>query len=99
MRKICPTRSTMTITTVMASDPVPVTALINLCNIKLTTSTYLLWNHKVRTALSSFDLLGFIDGSTKMPPPIVVVDDVSAPNPAFISWRTKDQRNLLHTLG
>ncbi|KAL8479637.1 hypothetical protein ACS0TY_026513 [Phlomoides rotata] len=75
-------------------DPVPVTTLINLCNIKLSMSTYLLWNHKVCITLSSFNLLGFIDGTSTTSSSIVTVDGAKAPNSNFISCCIKDQRIL-----
>lgn len=75
-------------------DPVPVIHLHHLISLKLSSANYLLWSQQVLVALSSFDLLGFIDGSSIAPPESTVVDGNITPNPDFASWRAKDTRIL-----
>lgn len=58
---------------------------------KLTFSNFLMWNCQVHALLDGYDLAGYIDGSTVVPPPTITTDAGVAPNPAFVMWKCQDK--------
>ncbi|VFQ62882.1 unnamed protein product [Cuscuta campestris] len=66
--------------------------------IKLTKSNYLVWRRQVQTTLVGLDLLGYVDGTLKMPPPFLDAAH-KQPNPAYTSWYRQDAIILSAILG
>ena len=58
---------------------------------KLTFSNFLMWNCQVHALLDGYDLAGYINGSTVVPPPTITTDAGVAPNPAFVMWKRQDK--------
>ncbi|VFQ80127.1 unnamed protein product [Cuscuta campestris] len=66
--------------------------------IKLTKSNYLVWRRQVQTTLVSLDLLGYVDGTLKMPPPFLNAAH-KQPKPAYTFWYRQDAILLSAILG
>ncbi|CAH9110943.1 unnamed protein product [Cuscuta europaea] len=65
---------------------------INLDNvIKLSPTKYISWQLQIESILTGYNLEGFLDGSHPCPPPSLIVDGASTPNPAFSSWVRQDK--------
>ncbi|KAH6808067.1 hypothetical protein C2S51_029175 [Perilla frutescens var. frutescens] len=77
------------------TDLLPVTTMMNMVQIKLDTSTYLMWRRQVIHMAECFDLMPFLDGTATVPRPTVTTDaGVTSPNPAYLTWRMKDRKLL-----
>ena len=69
---------------------------------KLTRENFLVWKAQVLPHIKAAGMTGFIDGSVKEPPAVIVTEkDVagkkeptSAPNPEHAIWVTQDQQVL-----
>ena len=58
---------------------------------KLTSTNFMTWNLQVHALLDSYDLAGYLDGSTAAPKKTVTEDDQSVVNPAYTKWRWQDR--------
>ncbi|CAA0807454.1 Unknown protein [Striga hermonthica] len=79
-----------------STDALPVATMINMvAGIKLTSANYLPWRRQITHMAECFDLMGLLDGSVKPPSQYSPLpDNATNPNPAFLSWRTKDRKLL-----
>ncbi|KAJ9552406.1 LOW QUALITY PROTEIN: hypothetical protein OSB04_016451 [Centaurea solstitialis] len=75
-----------------SSDSLPLSTMIHMLTIKLSSSNYLLWMNQVTSVLSCQDLLGYVDGTSVAPTPTITTNGTSAPNPAYTEWCKQDQR-------
>lgn len=49
---------------------------VNMTNVtKLTSSNFPMWNRQVHALLDGYDLAGYIDGSTEIPPETITMDE------------------------
>lgn len=74
---------------------IPLSTLLHMLTIKLSSSNYLLWRNQVLPLLSYQNLHGHIDGTNVKPTPTITTDNTSSPNPAFSTWKEADQRALI----
>ncbi|KAJ0540098.1 hypothetical protein HanHA300_Chr08g0294381 [Helianthus annuus] len=74
---------------------IPLHSLSHLINIKLNSTNYLPWEKQITPVLAHLDLLGHIDGTKPCPPKTITSNNETSANPAFISWKSSDQRVLL----
>ncbi|XP_014492669.1 uncharacterized protein LOC106755086 [Vigna radiata var. radiata] len=67
---------------------------INMLNIRLTSTIFILWRRQLLPLLEGHALYGHIDGSIITPPAKLPAADgsLAVPNPAFITWKQQDQR-------
>ncbi|CAA0841807.1 Unknown protein [Striga hermonthica] len=81
---------------VVPTDALPVATMINMvAGIKLTSANYLPWRRQITHMAECFDLIGLLDGSVTPPSQFSPLpDNATNPNPAFLSWRTKDRKLL-----
>lgn len=78
-----------------SSDSLPIATMIHMVTIKLSSSNYLLWKRQIMPMLTSFNLLGFVDGSSIAPAATLQKENGSTePNPAYAEWHTQDQKLL-----
>ncbi|XP_010418766.1 PREDICTED: uncharacterized protein LOC104704358 [Camelina sativa] len=64
---------------------------INMTNVtKLLPTNYLMWKPQVRALVTGYGLLGYLDGSTTIPPSTTTVNNVDVPNPALAIWKRQD---------
>lgn len=77
------------------SDSLPLSTLVHMITIKLSSSNYLLWKNQITPLLACQNLLGFVDGS-KPSPPLTIMNSagVSVSNPVYLQWYSQDQRLL-----
>lgn len=65
---------------------------INMTNVtKLVDTNYLMWKLQVHALVDGYGLAGHLDGSTVSPPLTLTVNNVAAPNPAFVLWQRQDK--------
>lgn len=65
---------------------------VNMSSItKLTNLNYLMWSRQVRALLEGHELQHFIEVSNAAPSPTILIEGVSAPNPAYAPWRRQDR--------
>ncbi|KAG7559597.1 Reverse transcriptase RNA-dependent DNA polymerase [Arabidopsis thaliana x Arabidopsis arenosa] len=65
---------------------------VNMNNvIKLNATNYLMWSRQVHAIFDGYSLAKFLDPSAAVPEPILVVNDVNTPNPAFDLWKRQDR--------
>jgi gag-polypeptide of LTR copia-type len=57
----------------------------------LTHENYLLCKSQILSVLRGYNLVGFIDGTSTMPPSTILVNEISTVNPAFTKWHQRDQ--------
>ncbi|XP_010485007.1 PREDICTED: uncharacterized protein LOC104763319 [Camelina sativa] len=62
---------------------------------KLTPTNYLMWKLQVHALVDGHGLLGHLDGSTVAPSPQVTNNNVTTPNPDFVTWQRQD--NLIYS--
>lgn len=81
--------------TLIPSTDVPNTSasqylvMVNMANVtKLSSTNYLTWSAQVRSLLSGYDLIKFIDESSTIPPQTIAGSENS--NPAFVAWQRQD---------
>lgn len=61
---------------------------VNMTNItKLTATNFLMWSRQVQALLDNYDLFGYLDGSTAIPPPTNTTDGVITENLAYLLWK------------
>lgn len=68
----------------------------NCVTIKLTERNYIHWKRQFESFLSAVDLLGFINGSSPAPVPVIHVPQIGGgyrdvPNPDYQLWNRSDQ--------
>lgn len=63
---------------------------------KLTQTNFTVWRRQLQTALISYDLLGYIDGTITAPAKAL---SNKSPNPAYSQWLRQDQLILNAMLG
>lgn len=65
---------------------------VNMTNVtKLTALNFLMWSHQVHALLNGYDLSGYIDGSTIIPPPTITNKGVVSANPDYLLWKRQDR--------
>nr|BAM42649.1 Polyprotein [Arabidopsis thaliana] len=65
---------------------------VNMSNVtKLTSTNYLMWSRQVHALFDGYELAGFLDGSTPMPPATIGTDAVPRVNPDYTRWRRQDK--------
>lgn len=70
----------------------PLSTMVHMVNIKLTSTNYLLWHAQIHPLLASQQFLPLVDGSSLAPPATVTsTNGQPAPNPEFITWTSRDQ--------
>lgn len=73
---------------------------VNMTNVtKLTSSNFLMWSRQVTALLNGYDLFGYVDGSTVVPQPTLIADDVTTVNPAYSMWKRQDNLIFSALLG
>lgn len=79
-------------------SPAPfLTQIMSVVSVKLDIFTYLMWKSQLTIALRGHNLLGYIDGSLKSPPPFLLdpsgnPTDIS--NPQYDEWQRTDSNVL-----
>lgn len=75
-----------------AQNPQSTRLSVNMSSVtKLTDLNYLMWGRHIRALLEGHQLQQFIDDSNTPPSSTILIDCVSAPNPAFAPWRSQDR--------
>lgn len=75
------------------SDPLPISMMINMTRIKLSSANYLMWCLQARHMAVCFDVMGHLDGFTPPPSPTVASDaGVQYPNSAYMAKRLMDKK-------
>lgn len=65
---------------------------VNITNVtKLTASNFLMWSRQVHALLDGYNLAGFLDGSSVIPPATLAVDGVTSANPDYVLWKRQDR--------
>ncbi|KAL1190128.1 Retrovirus-related Pol polyprotein from transposon RE1 [Cardamine amara subsp. amara] len=73
-------------------DPRSTLLSVNMSSVtKITTSNYLMWRSQVRALLEGHELHHFIDSSTDVPAPTIIVNGALVSNPAYPLWRLQDR--------
>ncbi|XP_010495976.1 PREDICTED: uncharacterized protein LOC104773126 [Camelina sativa] len=73
---------------------------VNTANVtKLNDTNYLMWSLQIHALIDGYELSGYLDGSTKPPPPTVTVNDTTTPNPDFTIWKRQDRLLFSALLG
>ncbi|KAJ9545776.1 hypothetical protein OSB04_025483 [Centaurea solstitialis] len=76
-------------------SPLPLSTILHMLTIKLSSTNYLLWHKQMISLLTYHNLMGYVDGSIKQPPPTILTGEISSSNPAYASWIVADQRALI----
>ncbi|KAG7534176.1 Integrase catalytic core [Arabidopsis thaliana x Arabidopsis arenosa] len=80
-----------------SSDVIPISDSPQLLNVNMTSVTkltgpnYLMWSRQVQGLLNGYDLTGYVDGTTAVPPSTTTVAGATTDNPAFKLWKRQDQ--------
>ncbi|XP_010468797.1 PREDICTED: uncharacterized protein LOC104748916 [Camelina sativa] len=65
---------------------------LNMTNVtKLTPTNYLMWKLQVHALVDGHGLIGHLYGSTVAPSPQVINNNVTTPNPDFVTWQRQDK--------
>lgn len=78
-----------------SSEIIPLSTILHLLTIKLSSNNYHLWKNQIQPLLSYQNLLGHIDGSSFAPSTTITVEGKSSPNPTYLAWHEADQWALL----
>lgn len=81
-----PSSSSSTITSLLSTSNPSDINIINFVSVKLEKIKYLLLN-----IIQTHDLVGYVDGSFKCPPPFLPYGDGSSANPEYTKWIKLDQ--------
>ncbi|GKB35432.1 retrovirus-related pol polyprotein from transposon TNT 1-94 [Tanacetum coccineum] len=76
-------------------SPLPLSTVLHMLTIRLSSTNYLLWHKQMIPLLAYQKLTGYVDGSIPQPSPSVTTGETSSPNPAYASWIAADQRALI----
>lgn len=87
------------LSSLMAAPPSPpssqTTAMINLVQIKLSTSTYLMWKRQFLLMAITFEMVDIVQGTCAAPfPALVSAAGVESSNPTYTAWYLRDQKLL-----
>nr|BAA78425.1 polyprotein [Arabidopsis thaliana]BAK41505.1 polyprotein [Arabidopsis thaliana]BAK41506.1 polyprotein [Arabidopsis thaliana]BAK41508.1 polyprotein [Arabidopsis thaliana]BAK41509.1 polyprotein [Arabidopsis thaliana] len=66
---------------------------------KLTSTNYLMWSRQVHALFDGYELAGFLDGSTTMPPATIGTDAAPRVNPDYTRWKRQDKLIYSAVLG
>ncbi|GJZ69163.1 hypothetical protein Tco_0632713 [Tanacetum coccineum] len=75
-------------------SPLPLSTVLYMLTIKLSSTNYLLWHKQMIPLLAYQKLTGYVDGSIPQPSLTITTGETSSPNPAYASWIAADQRAL-----
>ena len=65
---------------------------VNMTNVaKLTSINHLMWSRHVHALFDAYDLAGYLDGSTPIPPPTITTEGVETVNPDYSHWKRQDK--------
>ncbi|GJX72870.1 putative RNA-directed DNA polymerase [Tanacetum coccineum] len=79
--------------------PLPLSNVLHMIPIKLSSTNYLLWQKQMLPLLAYQQITGYVDGSTPKPLTTITTGDVSSQNHAYVSLIIHDslERSLEHT--
>lgn len=87
-------------TTAEAVDTTQALLNVNMMNVtKLNSTNFITWSLQVHSLLDGYDLVGFLDGTSTPPDPLITVNNQSTTNPAFTKWRRQDKLIYIGLLG
>ncbi|KAG7572644.1 Reverse transcriptase RNA-dependent DNA polymerase [Arabidopsis suecica] len=65
---------------------------VNTANVtKLTKDNYLMWSRQVHALFDGYELAGYLDGTTDVPPTTITTNDVTSANPSHAFWKRQDK--------
>lgn len=65
---------------------------VNMTNVtKLTASNFLMWSRQVQALLDGYNLSGYLDGSTVIPPSTITTEGAVTANPDYTLWKRQDR--------